>query len=248
MKKLMIILVISMMIIPALLTAQDDVNKKVEELEETVKQKNEELDEKVGTFEDDAKADKKSDDFKQHTLFKTGKVSHGGFGGPTIKVSAIKNVGRVLVGGRGGWIINHCFSIGGGGYGVATPITGNVNGTNKRYHMGYGGLELGFTIGSASLVHLNFLTLIGAGGIGYGDRSTWHPHDRDDDHDDMNFNGDGFFVVEPMAYLELNMTKWFRVCLGGGYRYVDGLNDVPNFSNQDLCGPSVELMLKFGRF
>ena len=55
-------------------------------------------------------AEDTEDEFKQDTLFKSGKVKHGGFGGPVLKVSSIKDSGRVLVGGRGAWLINHSWT------------------------------------------------------------------------------------------------------------------------------------------
>jgi hypothetical protein len=55
------------------------------------------------------------------TLF-SGNVEHGGFGGPVVKFTQIKDEFGVLVGGRGGWIINHSFVLGAGGYGDSGAI------------------------------------------------------------------------------------------------------------------------------
>ncbi|MBN1898396.1 MAG: hypothetical protein JW827_06435 [Spirochaetes bacterium] len=186
------------------------------------------------------------DTFEQNTLFKSGKVTHGGFGAPIVKISTIKNRGRVLVGGRGAWLINHKWTIGGGGYGVASDMTGNVSGTNRRFHMGYGGFEIGYICKPASLFHMRFINLIGAGGIGYS-------RNKDDDCDcDWDFHdryrADSFFVLEPSLSLELNIVKWMRMSLGAGYRYVNGVDNVPDFKSEDLSGPSIELNLTFGKF
>jgi hypothetical protein len=59
---------------------------------------------------------------QEQTLVGNGEISNGGFGGPVIKYTQIKNEPAILVGGRGGWIINHTFVIGGGGYGLANQI------------------------------------------------------------------------------------------------------------------------------
>ncbi|MDD5066646.1 MAG: hypothetical protein PHF84_06325 [bacterium] len=181
---------------------------------------------------------------EEKTLLGDTKITHGGFGGPVVKISMIKDAGRVFVGGRGAWIINHKVSLGGGGYGLVSSVSGIVDNTNRYFHMGYGGFELGIIFRSDSLVHLNLITLIGGGGAVYSRRQ----HDEDY-HDGWKSNGgDAFFVLEPMLYLELNVTKWFRTCLGAGYRYVDGLDSFPNFSDKDLSGASVELCFKFGKF
>ena len=42
-------------------------------------------------------------------------IRHGGFGGPVVKFTEIDGQFGVLVGGRGGWIINDSFVIGAGG-------------------------------------------------------------------------------------------------------------------------------------
>ncbi|NIN69246.1 MAG: hypothetical protein GTO63_32105, partial [Anaerolineae bacterium] len=49
-----------------------------------------------------------------------GDVRHGGFGGPVVKFTEVNNEFGVLVGGRGGWIINDSFVLGAGGYGLVT--------------------------------------------------------------------------------------------------------------------------------
>lgn len=58
---------------------------------------------------------------QDETLFK-GDIETGGFGGPVVKYTSIYNQKALMVGGRGGWIINHSFVIGGGGYGVVTEV------------------------------------------------------------------------------------------------------------------------------
>lgn len=51
-----------------------------------------------------------------------GEVSHGGFGGPAVKFTSVNGDFGIMVGGRGGWIIDHTFVIGGGGYGLLNDI------------------------------------------------------------------------------------------------------------------------------
>ena len=45
----------------------------------------------------------------------SGKIESGGFGAPVWKITQINGETAMLTGGRGGWIINHTFVIGGGG-------------------------------------------------------------------------------------------------------------------------------------
>ena len=107
----------------------------------------------------------------QETLLE-GDIRHGGFGAPVVKFTGIDDRFGVLVGGRGGWIINGSFVLGAGGYGLA-----NVNnfersvaalGDTRRLVMGYGGLELEYVHRPDELVHFSTNLLIGAGGLVWG--------------------------------------------------------------------------------
>ncbi len=58
---------------------------------------------------------------------------------------------------------------------------------------------------------------------------------------------DGFFVVEPGANLDFNMTDSFRLSLGGSYRWIKGVNSTAS-TNKQLTGPSVMVTFRFGKF
>lgn len=166
--------------------------------------------------------------------------SNGGYGGPVIKVAPIKNENGIFVGGYGGWYINHCFLIGGGGYGLANdvkaPVTG-PHGETLYYEMGYGGLVFEYVNSSHKLVHYTIDTLIGVGGLGY--RSRWEEY--------SNYFEDTFFIIEPGFNMELNVSSFFRVGFGLGYRYVDGLQ-AEGITEEELTGMTMNLILKFGFF
>lgn len=177
---------------------------------------------------------------QEETLLK-GKIQSGGFGGPVVKFTQIKDEFSVFVGGRGGWIINHTFVIGGGGYGLVTENIERgrtVAGDPIYLTMGYGGLELEYIKNSDKLIHWSILVLIGGGGVderekggGYGE----------------NFVGDAFFIFEPAVNLELNVTTFFRLCMSGSYRVIAGAN-FRGIQNEDLTGLAGALTLKFGKF
>jgi hypothetical protein len=179
---------------------------------------------------------------QEETLVGTGEITHGGFGGPVIKYTGIKGESAVLVGGRGGWIINHTFVIGIGGYGLVNQIKGNFLFNNKYpvINLGYGGLELEFIIQSDRLIHYSVGALIGAGGVSYRE-SLW------EDWDKLYAGNDEFFVFEPAINLEVNIISFFRINAGISYRFISGLlyNDL---DNKDLAGISGVLTLKFGSF
>jgi hypothetical protein len=170
----------------------------------------------------------------------SGPIESGGFGGPVLKFTELVDEFGLLVGGRGGWIINHTFVLGAGGYGLANRDNFEflVDGRARQLEMGYGGLELEYVNRSHELIHFSVQALVGAGGADWG-----RDFDFDPDFDD----GDAFFVAEPGLNIIMNVTEFFRVGFGGSYRFVEDL-ELPGLSDDDLTGPSGVLTFKFGKF
>lgn len=56
---------------------------------------------------------------------------------------------------------------------------------------------------------------------------------------------DDMFLIQPTAGVELNVFRWFRIGLEGGYRFVRNA-DYISLSNEDLSGPVGQASLKFG--
>lgn len=172
---------------------------------------------------------------QEETLF-SGKLESGGFGGPVVKMTQFIDKSGILVGGRGGWIINHAFVIGGGGYGLVNEITAS---NDSLLSFGYGGVELEYVHRSNKLLHFTVQTLIGGGSVEYRDK-----RNKDAQNNDVH---DDFFIAEPGVNVILNVSKNFRIGLGGSYRYVTGVS-FRGLNNSDLSGPSAVLTFKFGSF
>ena len=204
-------------------------------------------------------AQEEEQDFK--TIFSSD-YSSGGYGAPELKLGNVNNNMSLLMGGRGGWIIGHRFVVGGAGYGLTTsnnfnytePLideSGNmVDSTrNLRLDMGYGGLMLEFIALPKKAVHLSFPIIIGAGGTSVGAEIAQSTSQIDP----VEFNtydfveSSAFFVVEPGVFLEMNMTKFFRLDVGATYRFISGTNLV-RVNNNDLSDLTFSLALKFGSF
>lgn len=175
-----------------------------------------------------------------------GEVSHGGFGGPVLKMGDIAGETGLWVGGRGGWIITideqNALSLGGGGYGLVTEhdlLDPNFGDTETDYRImdGYGGFELEYTNRSHRLVHLSLSSLVGGGALMV----------RDADFDDVMDDHDPYFVLEPAANIELNVTDFMRAAAGVGYRYTSGINSA-GFEDADFSGVTGTFALKFGKF
>ncbi len=179
--------------------------------------------------------------FAQEETLISGPVESGGFGGPVLKVGSFNGEAAILVGGRGGWIINHSFVIGGGGYGLANNVKAKVLGPyGERYlNFGYGGLELEYISEPHRLINFSFQTLIGAGGLGW--------RDEDVQVGMRGSDSDTFFIVEPGVNATLNVTTYFRISGGVSYRFISGVQAAAS-SNPDLSGPSGVLTFRFGQF
>jgi len=190
----------------------------------------------------------------EETLFQ-GPIEHGGFGGPVVKFTRVKDTFGLLVGGRGGWIINHSLCIGGGGYGLVNQIPADdVPGLldlplfEPVLGMGYGGFELEYVHASNRLVHSTVSILIGGGAVGLQEGWSGRPEwDWDWNHTGEIPNWDAFFIVEPGLNAEVNIARFFRIDAGVGYRFVSGVERI-GLANGDIGGPAISLTFKFGKF
>ena len=169
-----------------------------------------------------------------------GKIESGGYGAFFTKIGQIDGVTGIFMGGQGGWIINHRFVLGAKGYGVINePMVEGMQ--NIKLEFGCWGALLEYVFASNKLIHMNIHSMIGAGGVRYAVK------DHNEDHDEVNYDDDGFFVLEPGLDIVLNVNKFFRVGIGATYRYVSGV-DYANLADSDLGGISGHIVLKFGSF
>lgn len=163
-------------------------------------------------------------------------VVHGGFGGLNVRYTRVLGNNAVWVGGEGALLLNHAFSVGVGGGGIANEI----NPTNQtRLEFGYGGLVVRYHFFSSEVVNFAVGGLIGAGSIGV--------HDREQDPDDWKDMGETLFVVEPELGLYLNVTRWMRLGITGGYRFVSGV-EKNDLSETDVRGAAGGGSVQFGWF
>jgi len=148
------------------------------------------------------------------TLLK-GKTRLGVAFSPEIKFSKMNGEFAVLAGGSLGLMVKPSFLVGVGAYGKITDIFTNG-------YMGYGGFVLEYSADPHRLVHYTIGGLLGAG------YAQAYPSP--------------FFVGEPQGRVSLNVTRWFRLGFGGGYRLVAGAR----CANSWLRGPTASVVLTFG--
>jgi len=56
---------------------------------------------------------------------------------------------------------------------------------------------------------------------------------------------DDMFIMQPSAGVEINVFRWFRIGLEGGYRFARNV-DYVSLSDSDISGPFAQASLKFG--
>jgi hypothetical protein len=167
-------------------------------------------------------------------------IHSGGYGAPVVSYTRFAGSDSVLVGGRGGWILNHQLVIGGGGFGLATPaerVGVSLDQADYRHTFGYGGLWLEYLIAPMNVVHASVGTLVGAGGISY---QRFRP-------DMQDVESTGVFVLDPVVAVEVNVTTFLRVALQSGYRVVRGV-DLATLDNSGASGFTLGGAIKFGGF
>ena len=165
--------------------------------------------------------------------FIKGDVTHGGFGGPAAKITQIDGDVDYMVGGRGAWLVNHRFYLGGAGYGTAREIG------DHGVELGYGGIWAGAKFNPTSLIHYSTDIIIGAGDLQKDYRSN--------NSNNVSSADDTLFVVEPGANLNINIASYAELVFSVSYRLVSGSSHV-TLSDSDLSGASFTAGVMFGRF
>ena len=169
-------------------------------------------------------------------------LTNGYFVSPEAKFTRVVGGFGLLLGGRAAWLVNHSYAIGLGGYGLVTnnkhPDDGSTFYNGTKLGMGYGGAFFEYLYPPSKVVHLSASLLLGGGAAGfYNTGST--PTD--------NYALNVFFVAEPTVAIEINVVSYFRITIGGGYRFTSAFN-AGHLSSSDISGPTATLMLKFGSF
>ena len=183
-------------------------------------------------------------DEEVNSLF-SGNQELKGFGALDLKLTRIVDNTAMVIGAQGGAIVNKSLIVGFAGYGIVSNarVQSNPPATEYDLYGGYGGLVLGFNLLPREVVHLSVPVVVGAGTIHLSDPN-FFTYTSDSD---FTVEQSTFFVAEPAAYLEFNVTRFFRLGLGASYRYVQG-SSFSNLTDEDLSDWTANLQLKFGRF
>ncbi len=173
--------------------------------------------------------------------------SISGFGGPSVSFSKINNEFAVSNGGGGAVIFNQTFFLGAYGEGLSTSHSFKITDTvvfprkeKDKLSFGHGGFWLGYINKSHKLIHWGASTKLGWGSI-----ALYDPDFQIDDESNQAVNT--VFVVTPMIECEFNITKWFKINAGVGFRLVNGI-DTKFYKSSQFNSPIANLGLLFGNF
>lgn len=206
--------------------------------------------------------------FKKKDKSGNEKMANGGYGSFSIGYTQIDNKDAILLGGRVAWIANHRFALGLAGRGFFNNLS-----TDRYYDSnydpnqdpnyslsgGYGGIFFEPIVVWSKPVHVSFPILVGAGGVA-AVPADWKSYSYGNYYpNNYYYNVDAFFVFEPGVDLEFNITKFFRIALGGSYRYTsdiylthkyydDGVEQTVQISKNALRNFNVDISFKFGWF
>jgi len=175
---------------------------------------------------------------QEEKLVSTGST-YGGYGAPYLKIGVFNGNAGLLSGGKGAFIINHKFAIGGGNYNTSYNINSDIMSSNSKplyINLHYAGIELEYIHNSDKVFHWTLLTLIGGGKIKLLEQNP-----------ELTIEIDNMVVVDPSLNAELNINKWFRICAGVTYPIYIGM-DLVNMKKSVINGPTGQIIFKFGRF
>jgi len=164
---------------------------------------------------------------EQTILGSSGLRFSGAWGTSTTNLTFYGDESSVTTGGYGGLEFGKTLLVGWGGFSNSSDFK-IVESATENIRLNYNGLVLGYAPKVHVAIHPQFMLMTGGGNVRVAGEGS-----------------DGVFVVQPSAGVELNVLRWFRIGIDGGYRFVSG-SDFSGFKDSDLSAPFGQLTFKFG--
>jgi hypothetical protein len=179
------------------------------------------------------------------------------YAGPLVTFSNVEGSFSVDLGATGGFIINENFILGAYGLNLMTkpPRTdlstiGYPTYTDGQIKMIQAGGILGYIHKPENEFHWGVSC---SGGLGL---ISLYANNPDNQNTELLYD-DRVYIIVPKLFMELNMTDWFKVNAGIGYRFFGKINGaytnqagelIPTFNKSDYNKPELSISLLFGRF
>jgi hypothetical protein len=163
-------------------------------------------------------------------------IEIGGYASPIIQGSYINGNNYLAGGAEGAAIINHWLMVGGEFKDFITPIS--ANGMNIQY--GWGGLLLGIIIMPDALIHPYIVTVLGEGNVS--------EFSGNKNNGENLTESQGFYSIEAQLGLQINVNKWLRVDVYGGYHYIYGPLSIEGLTDSDFMSYDAGIKIDLGWF
>ena len=163
---------------------------------------------------------------KDETLFnRSGVRLTGAWGGSSLSISKLENENAIYRGGFGGLEFNKSIFLGWGGMELQSDA--RLEGGDIT-NMDYNGFIAGYAPAAHKAFHPQFMLMVGGGNVTVSGETP-----------------DKILVIQPSVGVEINVFRWFRIGLNGGYRIVND-TEFASITDSDLSTPYGEVKFKFG--
>lgn len=187
------------------------------------------------------------------TLFGNGAKVTGWFIDFNNTFSQLNGQSSYMPGFAGGIIMNRNFKLGFIGKSLSSYETylkyDNVFDEPVYLVGGHGGLFLEASPIDNKVVHVTIPLIIGGGGAEYISQGLYTEIEDDDELDycRKQMSSSPYWIVEPGANIEVNVTGFMRLYAGYSYRWMMGLK-LANTENNALSGSNFNFGIRFGKF
>ncbi len=165
----------------------------------------------------------------------------GAWGAPIFEYTNLDTDVETTGGGGGALVLNDFYL---GGYGMGkTEFSKILSVDNRRDNLNFkhGGFWIGYTPLQSKVVHPYASVRLGWG------KARFNSTDLTS-NERLNELKDNIFVTTPEIGLELNVFSFFRIAATASYRWVNGIDDLPTYTDKDLSSFGGTLTLRFGGF
>lgn len=173
------------------------------------------------------------------TLFDGEGGSISGFGGIIVEFSSIDGDAAIMNGAGGAALFNRSLFLGGYGTSLTNKIYTEGVVPRRETTFAQGGLLAGYAFESFRLVHFGISSRLGWGVIRIAPEDSFVSSAAP--------VSDNVFAFTPQAEVEVNLSYWFRVNAGMGYRIVTGI-DNSFYEKNEFNSPALTLGFMFGWF
>jgi hypothetical protein len=176
------------------------------------------------------------------TFFGNGKPEIGYFLSPSCQIGSIAGSTAVMTGIGAGILFNSKYYLG-LNYKFITTENTPVGELDNRLYLDqrYFGLRFEYAIQPKSVVHFNFPVEFGVG------ETELDLKDSYENEGLVPTNDAWFAYLEPGVALEINLHKYIKLNISGGYRFVSNVS-FRNLTEKDIMGISCSARLKIGIF